>query len=198
MNAASIANALWCFGSFRMFIDRREDFAAWKVSQDIVWEKRNGSSLAADRFRRVHELATFWHRDEWAAFRHEVPTTQDASPRTVRRKAKPTIHQGNAGPSFYSSEDGGPRMTRSVQFVRSEHGRALHPTQKPLGILQPLIEYSVPPGGLVVDLFGGVFSTALAARQIGRRSIVIEGREDYAEAGARRFNQQALDLGVIA
>jgi len=195
-NAASIANALWCFGSFRMFVQERDDFRDWKLSQDLVWEKHNGSSLAADRFRRVHELATFWYRGEWSSVHHEVPTTADAVARRLHRRAKPTHHQGNAGPSQYTSEDGGPRLMRSVQFVRSEHGRALHPTQKPLGILTPLIEYAVPRGGLVVDVFGGVFSTALAARQCGRRAIAVEGRQDFAEAGARRFEQLTFDLGV--
>jgi site-specific DNA-methyltransferase (adenine-specific) len=149
LDAARITRALWCFGSFRMFHEHAAEFgeAGWRLSQDIVWEKHNGSSLAADRFRRVHELATLWYRGEWSTLRHEVPTTADATARTVRKKAKPAHHQGASGPSHYTSEDGGPRLMRSVLNVRSEHGRAIHPTQKPLGIIEPLIEYSVDRGG---------------------------------------------------
>lgn len=193
-DAASIASTLWCFGSLRMFLERRDEFAAWRFGQEIVWEKHNGTSLAADRFRRVHELATHWYRGGWSEVRHEVPRTFDATPRAVRRKAKPAQHQGARGESHYVSEDGGPRLMRSVLQVRSEHGRAIHPTQKPLGIIAPLIEYSVAPGGLVVDLFAGSASVALAARQTGRRCISFEVREDYAEAAARRLSQLDFDL----
>lgn len=198
-DAAKVTNALWCFGSFRMFHDHAAEFARWKLSQDIVWEKHNGSSLANDRFRRVHELATLWYQGDWSELRHATPTTADATSRTVRRKAKPAQHQGDRGASHYVSEDGGPRLMRSVQTVRSEHGRAIHPTQKPLGIVAPLIEYSVPAGGLVVDLYSGSATTAFAARQMGRRCIAFEIRKDYANAAAERLAQQSFifeDVGA--
>lgn len=190
-HAAEITDALWCFGSFRMFHDHAAEFAPWKLSQEVVWEKHNGSGFHADRFKRVHELAVLWYRGEWADLRHETPTTADATPRTVRRKTRPT-HTGNIEASAYTSEDGGPRLMRSVQYVRSEHGRAIHPTQKPEGIVAPLIEYSVPPGGLVVDLFSGSATVAMVARQMGRRCIAFEGREDYAKAAAQRLAQQTF------
>lgn len=189
--AAHISDALWCFGSFRMFHDRAEEFGDWTLSQEIVWEKHNGSGFANDRFKRVHELAVLWYQGDWADLRHETPTTADATARTVRRKTRPA-HTGTINDSAYRSEDGGPRLMRSVQYVRSEHGRAIHPTQKPAGIIAPLIEYSVPSGGLVVDLFAGSATTAFVARQMGRRCIAFEAREDYALAAAGRLAQQTF------
>jgi site-specific DNA-methyltransferase (adenine-specific) len=188
--AATIARSLWCFGSMRMFLDRRDDFttAGWKLSQDIVWEKHNGSGFQNDRFKRVHENALHWYRGDWRDQYREVPTTPDATPRTVRRKHRPP-HMGEIGDGAYRSEDGGPRLMRSVLQVRSMHGRALHPTEKPLGILTPLIEYACPPGGLVVDPFAGSGSTLDAARQSGRRAVGMEADERYAEAAARRLSQ---------
>src|SRR5690606_17256577 len=41
--AATVASSMWCFGSMRMFLDRAPEFADWKLSQDVVWEKPNGS-----------------------------------------------------------------------------------------------------------------------------------------------------------
>lgn len=194
-DAAIITNAVWCFGSFRMFFEHADEFRPWKFSQDVIWEKHNGSSLANDRFRRVHELATLWYRGEWSELRHETPRTFDATSRTVRRKAEPAQHQGERGPSVYTSADSGPRLMRSVLPVRSEHGRAVHPTQKPLGIVTPLIEYSVPRGGHVVDFFAGSGTTGLAAKLTGRRATLFEAHEPYAEAAAQRFSQGLLDLG---
>ena len=87
----------------------------------------------------------------------------------------------------YTSIDGGPRQMTSVLDVRSEHGRAVHPTQKPVGLVEPLIRYSSNPGELVLDPMMGAGSTLVAAKATGRQAVGIEGREDYCEAAARRL-----------
>ena len=53
-------------------------------------------------------------------------------------------------------------------------GNRLHPTQKPVGSLKPLIEAFCPAGGLVLDPFCGSGSTLVAARETGRSFIGIE------------------------
>ena len=92
--SATGARTLWCFGSMRMFLDRRDDFAGWHMAQDLVWEKHNGSGFHADRFKRVHEHAVQWYRGPWEAQRREVPVTLDAVKRTVRKKGRPA-HMGH-------------------------------------------------------------------------------------------------------
>ena len=47
-------------------------------------------------------------------------------------------------------------------------GNRLHPTQKPVGSLKPLIEAFCPAGGMVLDPFCGSGSTLVAARETGR------------------------------
>ncbi len=71
--------------------------------------------------------------------------------------------------------------------VRSMQGRAIHPTEKPVELLDPLIRYGCPPGGLVVDMFGGSASTGAAARAAGRRALIFEGSEEHCEKAARRL-----------
>lgn len=182
---------LCCFASLRFLLEHGSEFDGWTYGQEIVWEKHNGSSFHADRFKRVHELAVHFYRGRWANLRHLPPVTWDATPRTVRRKRRPP-HTGHIEASSYASEDGGPKLMRSVLQVRSEHGRAVHPTQKPLGILRPLIEYSCPQDGLVLDPFSGSGSTLLAARDLGRRAIGIELDESYCEATVARLAQGIL------
>lgn len=191
---AHVAPQMWCFGSMRFFMSAAALFAAadWRLAQEVVWEKHNGSSAAADRFRRVHELVAHFYQGKWGDLHRVVPTTNDATKRAVRRKKRPP-QWGNIGAAAYTSEDGGPRLMRSVLQVRSEHGRAVHPTQKPLGILRPLIEYSVPPGGLVLDPFAGSASTLLAARELGRRAEGCEIDADYCAAAVKRLNVLTLE-----
>jgi site-specific DNA-methyltransferase (adenine-specific) len=196
MIAAMAAQSMWCFGSMRMFLANSGQFtgmAGWKLSQDIVWEKHNGSGFHADRFKRVHEHAVHWYRGDWSGIHHQVPTTDDATARKVRRKQRPT-HMGDIERGSYVSEDGGPRLMRSVLEVRSMHGRAIHPTEKPVGILAPLIEYACPPGGVLLDPFAGSGSTGLAAKMTGRRAVLVEADEQYCKAIATRLSQGVLDL----
>lgn len=192
--AATVASSMWCFGSMRMFLDQRGDFAVagWKLSQDVVWEKPAGTTMAADRFKRVHEYALHWYRGPWRDVHHDPQRTKHYGPDAGVRHggANRGEHFGAIGGKPY--EDNGTRLTRSVLQVAHMHGRAIHPTEKPLGILDPLIRYACPPGGLVVDPFAGSGSTLDAARQSGRRAIGIEAHEPYAEAAARRLSALTL------
>lgn len=185
--------SVWIFGSLRSFMVAAEarEFEGWKFAQDIVWEKHNGSNFHADRFRRVHEQAAHFYRGKWVTVWKAPQTTPDARRRKVSRKERPP-HTGHIETSTYVSEDGGPRLQRSVMYVRSCHGHADHETQKPEGILRPLIAYSCPPGGVVLDPFGGSGTTALVARELGRKSVLIELNPTYAELAARRLQQLGL------
>jgi site-specific DNA-methyltransferase (adenine-specific) len=187
--------SIWVFGSMRFLagIFSEMEAAGFKYAQDIVWEKQNGSGLHADRFRRVHEHAIQFYRGAWAKLFTEPQFTNDAQARTVRRKTKPP-HWGGIGESSYASEDGGPRLMRSVIYQANEHGTAVHPTQKPLAILAPLISYSVPANGIVIDPFFGSGSTGIAAAQLGRHFIGCEDDPAAMQMQKDRTRQTDLDL----
>lgn len=181
--------SMWCFGSLRSFM--ASDFGQWTYAQEAVWEKHNGSNSFADRLRRVHELAVHVYRGKWSDLPIQPVYTNDATKRTVRRKQRPP-QWGDIGSHSYVSEDGGPRLQRSVIYARSCHGNAHHPTQKPTDLLRILIEHASPGRGLVLDPFMGSGSTLVAAQETGRRAIGIEQNEDYCAAAVERLAQQVL------
>lgn len=184
------ASSMWVFGSMRYFAENRvfghmHDHG-FRYSQDIVWEKQNGTGFHNDRFRRVHEHCVLFYRGKWSEVYHQTQYTNDATAKTVRRKTRPT-HTGHIEAGHYVSEDGGPRMQRSVMQVRNEHGRAIHPTQKPIDLLQPLIRYSVPPDGRVLVPFSGSGAVELACRNERRACVGFEISKEYADKAHERL-----------
>jgi site-specific DNA-methyltransferase (adenine-specific) len=193
---ADVASSMWCFGSMRMFLARRDEFTDdWRLSQDVVWQKQNGTSIAADRFRRIHECILHWYRGPWSAVRHEVPRQPYIAARPdhgIHRQGQPAHLGATRGHVWV---DNGTRLLRSVLSVRSMwRNGGIHPTEKPIGILDPLIRYACPPSGLVLDPFAGSGSTAIAARAAGRRAVLIEADEQYCERSALRLSADAAAL----
>lgn len=193
--------SIWVFGSMRFFGEELV-FAEMKAngfaySQDVVWEKQNGTGFQNDRFRRIHEHAVMFYRGRWNSVYHSVQYTNDVRARVVRRKQRPT-HTGNSEAGHYVSEDGGPRLMRSVLAVRNEHGRAVHPTQKPVGLVLPILRYSCPPGGVVLDPFAGSGSTGAAAEILGNEAVLIEKHPGRAETMRLRLANEAPLLKGLA
>lgn len=68
----------------------------------------------------------------------------------------------------------------------------MHQTEKPIGLLERLVEVA-PPGGLVLDPFAGSASTLDAARNRGRSAIGFELSDEYLETAGKRLDQQSLE-----
>jgi site-specific DNA-methyltransferase (adenine-specific) len=66
-------------------------------------------------------------------------------------------------------------------------GNRLHPTQKPVASLTPLLEAFSRTGDLVLDCFAGSGSTGVAARQCGRRFLLIEKDAAYCRTAQERL-----------
>ena len=62
-----------------------------------------------------------------------------------------------------------------------------HPTQKPLSILKQIVKIASNENDLVLDMFMGVASTGVAARDLNRRFIGIEIDDTYFEACEKRM-----------
>jgi site-specific DNA-methyltransferase (adenine-specific) len=75
-------------------------------------------------------------------------------------------------------------------FAKGESG--LHPTQKPVRLMQALIELITKPGQIVIDPFAGSGSTLVAARNLGRRFIGYELDKKYFNACKNRLDESDL------
>ena len=66
-------------------------------------------------------------------------------------------------------------------------GNSLHPTQKPVSVLTPLVESFSNPRDLVLDPFCGSGSTLLAARKLNRHFVGIELSKQYFDLAEQRL-----------
>lgn len=74
-----------------------------------------------------------------------------------------------------------------ISAPRSSDDVGLHPTQKPLKLMEALVELTTCENHLVVDPFCGSGTTLLAAARLNRRYIGIEIDETYFERAAKRL-----------
>ncbi|MDK7376171.1 DNA methyltransferase, partial [Weeksella virosa] len=78
-----------------------------------------------------------------------------------------------------------------IKQVR-DHYSAIHPTQKPVKLLERLLALVIPQNKdkediVVLDPFGGSFSTMEAVYNMGMKGISCEIDEEYFEAGKKRI-----------
>ena len=77
-------------------------------------------------------------------------------------------------------------------------GNKLHPTQKPLSVLLPLVETFSVAGGTVLDPFAGSGSSLLAAKMLGRSYLGIELDAKYHAIATRRLAEPRSNLPAAA
>lgn len=68
-----------------------------------------------------------------------------------------------------------------------------HPTQKPLKLWRTLVQAHCPPGGIVLDFFGGSGTSAVVAIETGRNYILGEASEVYCKMIEERINHVCTD-----
>lgn len=75
--------------------------------------------------------------------------------------------------------------TYIVDNVKEE---MLHVSQKPLHVIEHIIQCVVPPGGVVFDGFAGSGTTAVAAKKLGREFICCEISPEFCEIANKRLS----------
>ncbi|HXW60846.1 MAG TPA: site-specific DNA-methyltransferase, partial [Myxococcota bacterium] len=66
------------------------------------------------------------------------------------------------------------------------HGK--HPSQKPLLLMERIVQLATSPGDLVLDCFAGSGSTLVACKQNDRGFVGIEQSEEYCGIARARLN----------
>lgn len=167
---------------------------------EIIWDRPNSvPESCTDRVRRTHE--TWFHLTHSGtycagmdAIREPWRTTR-TTPRTPADEPSSWGRQGRYGPGVSAAKNiGNPAgaLPRSVQAIPSQpltipgHVGAEHHAAFPVEWPKWLIRGWCPPGGVVLDPFGGTGTTILAADVLGRHGIHVDLSRDYCEIAAWR------------
>ena len=80
-------------------------------------------------------------------------------------------------------------------MIRAGHDDLCHPTQKPVALMKWCLSLKWTPEGTVCDPFLGSGTTAVAAKELGRKFIGIEISEEYCAIAVKRLRQGVLNFG---
>ncbi len=93
---------------------------------------------------------------------------------------------------YFALEKGDPKT--EVWHFNSESERLGHPTPKPVKLIGFMARISCRPGGTILDPFAGSGTTGRAAKDLGRKAVLVEKEERYCEIAAQRMQQEVLSL----
>ena len=154
---------------------------------EIIWHYRSGS--AAKRwFGRKHDTILSYARcvgqHRFHVIREGTFRTDglkvDEEGRLYKSTKKGRLYFNAAGPALSDVWDLPFLSTVSLE-------RTGWPSQKPLALLERIINASSEPGDCVADFFCGSGTTAMAAKKLGRRWIACDASSKAVEIARRRL-----------
>lgn len=170
-----------------------KDMLAWERDRavhraqrlSIVFERR-GNQIAANEWSgwRVGNLRPSFEPILWFTKPYKIGTTI----------ADNVLTHGVGAYNQESFEKYSPGAENIIRAGFRSQESGLHPTQKPLDLMEALIELTTQKGQLVLDPFAGSGTTGVAAKALGRNYLMFEQSQEFCEIAQSRFNQSYLDL----
>jgi len=79
----------------------------------------------------------------------------------------------------YADKGSASRFFYCSKASKEDRAGSKHPTVKPLSLMRYLCRLVTPPGGTVLDIFGGSGTTGQAAVEEGLNAILCEREDEY-------------------
>lgn len=160
-----------------------------------IWEKNAGSNFGTVKRQpmKEHESVLIF---AWGRYYYD-PQMQPRAESGLSRVRSGVVNYATKAEAYgsggltgaASSKRPDLRYPRSIQRFNRERG--LHPTQKPVALMEYLCRTYTAPGALILDPCAGSGSSLVAAVSTGRKAIGVENHEPYCEVIAKRLS--ALD-----
>ena len=100
-------------------------------------------------------------------------------------------------PKFNNDAVGGGMVFNCIDWGRDTKTPKVHPTQKPVPLLQYLIRIFTDPGDVVIDPCAGSGSTLFAAKELGRRAYGFEIKKDFFKAAQEKVLSRPIQQSLF-
>lgn len=176
-----------------------------RAFNDLAIAKPFYSQLFREFARVLKDTGSFYFFTDWRGYafyfpimnaelpvRNLIVWDKKSGPGSYYTYSHELIIYGTAAPKLLNR--GGTNVWRMPAFssgAKATNGEKVHPTQKPVELIQKAIEDSTEPGAVVLDTFMGSGTTALAAMRTGRHYIGFELDEKYHAIAMERIAAEA-------
>lgn len=160
----------------------------WRYN--LVWEKNQPTGfLNANRMPlRSHEdICVFYKKTPTYNPQKSTGNPRKVSKANHKLNCKETTNYQKYSLTTYDSTERYPRSV--LRFPKDVQKSAVHPTQKPVALIEYLIKSYSNPNDTVLDICAGSMTAAIAAVNTGRHYICFEKDPDIFSNGVKRFNE---------
>ena len=140
------------------------------IVNEIVWVQRNGRPNVATRRLQASHQNILWVAKDDRRYRFNY------------RLCKRSDYD-----DWLSKRNQQLRDVWDIPANSHENRACRHPSPKPLAVLARILDVAGRPGGLLLDLFSGSGTGAVAASEWGMRSVSIEREAAYVQMIRQRF-----------
>ena len=159
-----------------------------------IWEKDKGANFASCKKTpmKTHENILVFGGGQY------FPQMKERPIENIRQN-KPRVNKSSqTGTVWLCEKSKGSLFIKYPETVINYNAcrEYLHPTQKPVALMEYLIKTYTNEGETVLDFAVGSGTTLVAAKEIGRKAIGIEIEEKYCEIAARRLAQEVLPFNM--
>ena len=153
-----------------------------------VWEKGKGTGFLNAKkqpIRCIEDVAVFYTKQS-----NYNPQGLVSGCFKTGRKSKQGTEKGQTyGSQKYSEPSSAGNYPRQLLRFSGVH-KPIHPTQKPVALMEYLIKTYTNEGDTVLDFAAGSFTTGVACVNLNRKFIGIELDKDYFEIGVKRIKER--------
>ena len=160
-----------------------------KYKYDWVWDKRLPSGMQIAKYRPMqrHENIMVFCENGTPKY-YPIKTPQKERTGKIYSKSETSPVKYDDG-KLKTYKEKNPQSI--IEFYKRD-GKSLHPTQKPVALLEYLIKTYTQEGETVLDFTFGSCSTGVAALNTNRKFLGIEMDEGYFDIGVKRMQESAI------
>jgi len=157
------------------FLDEKLTFKRW-----MTWHYPTNTGMSPTNFTRSQRSILFYIKgDKSEIFNKEEIAEPYRNPNDKRIKER--IRNGSKGKTPYDVF-----QFNIVKNVNKD--KTNHPCQLPKELVKIFIKASSKERDIILDPFGGSFTTSVCAKELNRNSIGIELNPEFCEIGKERLN----------